>query len=91
LIAKFDHSIFDNHSFGRFLLSAHASVFVLESAEARARKERIEMMERLLDIEVTERGTVLEKIEVICCMTGFSRRFLIHHIGEGFYQSVELF
>ena len=49
------------------------------------------MMERLLDIEVTESGTVLEEIELICCMTGFSRRFLIHHIGEGFYQSVELF
>jgi hypothetical protein len=49
------------------------------------------MMERLLDIEITESGTVFEEIELICTMTGSRRRFLIHHIGEGFFQSVELF
>ncbi len=49
------------------------------------------MLERLLDIEVTEYGTVIEEVEVFCCMTGFSRRFVVHHIGEGFYQSVEVF
>ena len=49
-----------------------------------------EMMERLLDIEVTEDGTVTEEIEVICTMTGFRRRFLIHHMGEGLYRSAEL-
>ena len=47
-------------------------------------------MEKLLDIEVTRYGTIIEEIELICCMTGFRRRFLIHHIGEGFYRSVEL-
>ena len=48
------------------------------------------MLERLLDIEVTRDGTVIEEIELICCMTGFRQRFLIHHIGEGFFRSVEL-
>ena len=47
-------------------------------------------MERLLDIEVTQYGTVIEEIEFICCTTGFRSRFLVHHIGEGFYRSVEL-
>ena len=49
------------------------------------------MLERLLDIEVTEHGTIIEEIELICCMTGFRRRLLVHHIGEGFFRSVELF
>ena len=48
------------------------------------------MMERLLDIEVTEYGTVTEEIELICCMTGFRYRILVHHIGEGLYRSAEL-
>jgi hypothetical protein len=48
------------------------------------------MLERLLDIEVTEYGTVLEEIELICTMTGFRRRFLVHHLGEGFFRSLEL-
>jgi hypothetical protein len=49
------------------------------------------MLERLLDIEVsTEYGTVTEEIELICTMTGFRRRFLVHHIGEGFFRSIEL-
>jgi hypothetical protein len=54
------------------------------------RKERIEMMERLLEVEVTEHGTIIEEIELICTMTGFRCRFLLHHIGEGFFRSVEL-
>ena len=49
------------------------------------------MMERLLDIEVSQYGAVTEEIELICTMTGFRRRFLFHHIGEGFFRSVELF
>ncbi len=49
------------------------------------------MMERLLDIEVTEYGTVIEEIELTCTMTGFRRRFLVYHLGEGFFRSVELF
>jgi hypothetical protein len=48
------------------------------------------MLERLVDIEVTQNGTVTEEIELICTMTGFRRRFLVHHIGEGFFRSVEL-
>ncbi len=48
------------------------------------------MLERLLDIEVTEDGTVIEELELICTMTGFRRRLLVHHIGEGFFRSVEL-
>jgi hypothetical protein len=51
---------------------------------------RKSMLERLLDIEVTEYGTVLEEIELICTMTGFRRRFLVHHLGEGFFRSLEL-
>ncbi len=45
----------------------------------------------MLEVEVTEEGTIFEEIELVCTMTGFRLRFLIHHIGEQFYQSVELF
>jgi len=48
------------------------------------------MLERLLDIEVTEYATLLEEIEVICTMTGLRRRFLVHHLGEGFFRSLKL-
>ncbi len=48
------------------------------------------MLQRLLDIEVIEDGTVIEELELICTMTGFRRRLLVHHIGEGFFRSVEL-
>ena len=48
------------------------------------------MIERLVDMEVNQDGTVTEEIELICTMTGFRRRFLVHHIGEGFFRSVEL-
>ena len=48
------------------------------------------MLENLLEVEVTEYGTIIEEIELICCMTGFRRRFLVHHIGEGLFRSVEL-
>ena len=48
------------------------------------------MLERLIDIEITEHGTVTEEMELICTMTGFRRRFLVHYIGEGFFRSVEL-
>ena len=48
------------------------------------------MMERLLDVEVTQYGTIIEEIEMICCMTGYRRRFLVHYIGEGFFFSVEM-
>jgi hypothetical protein len=48
------------------------------------------MLERLLDIEVSEYGTVAEELELICTMTGFRRRLLVHYIGEGFFRSVDL-
>ena len=48
------------------------------------------MLERLLDIEVSEHGNVTEEIELICTMTGFRSRFLVHYIGKGFFRSVEL-
>jgi hypothetical protein len=54
------------------------------------RKEAKRMLERLLDIEVCEYGSVIEEVELICTMTGFRRRFLVHHLGEGFFRSVEL-
>jgi hypothetical protein len=55
-----------------------------------ALKEAKRMLEKLLDIEVGEHGTVTEEIELICTMTGFRRRLLVHHIGEGFFRSVDL-
>ena len=48
------------------------------------------MLERLLDAEAGEHGTLTEEIELICTMTGFRRRFLIHHLREGFFRSIEL-
>ena len=57
-------------------------------------RKKIEMteniMERLLDFEITEHGAVTEEIELICCVTGFRRRFLVHYLGEGLYRSAEL-
>ena len=55
-------------------------------------EEQIEMtpMERLLEVEVGAYGTILEEIELTCTMTGFRSRFLVHHMGEGFFRSVEL-
>jgi hypothetical protein len=47
-------------------------------------------MERLIDIEVTGHGTILEELEIVCCMTGIRTRLLVEHLGEGFYCSVEL-
>lgn len=48
------------------------------------------MMERLLDVEVTRYGTILEEIELVCTMTGFRRRFLVEHTVDGLCRSVEL-
>jgi hypothetical protein len=48
------------------------------------------MLERLLDIEISEHGGVTEELELVCTMTGFRIRFLVHHLGEGFFRSVEL-
>lgn len=48
------------------------------------------MLERLVDVEITEYGTLIEELEIVCCMTGFRMRLLVEHLGEGFYRSVEL-
>ncbi len=48
------------------------------------------MLERLINIEVSEYGTVTEEIELVSPMTGFRRRFLVHYLREGFFRSVEL-
>lgn len=48
------------------------------------------MLERLLEIEVSDYGSVTEEIELICTMTGFRRRFVVHYIGERLFRSVEL-
>lgn len=54
------------------------------------RYEEIEMVERVVDIEVTRYGTILEEIELICTMTGFRMRFLVEHTCDGSQRSVEL-
>jgi hypothetical protein len=46
--------------------------------------------ERLLDVEVTEGGALVEEIELICCRSDFRRRSLFHHLGEGFFRFAEL-
>jgi hypothetical protein len=48
------------------------------------------MLERVLDVEASEHGTLSEEVELICTMTGYRLRFLVHHIGGGFFCSVEL-
>jgi hypothetical protein len=48
------------------------------------------MLERLLDIEVTRYGTIIEELEIACTMTGFRLRLLVEHLGEGYYRSVNL-
>ena len=48
------------------------------------------MLERLIDIEVSEYGAVTEEIELVCTMTGFRSRFLVHYLGEGLFRSMEL-
>jgi hypothetical protein len=49
------------------------------------------MMERLLDVEVTRYGTIIEEIELICTMTGFRRRFLVEHTVGGLSRFMEVF
>jgi hypothetical protein len=48
------------------------------------------VIQRLLDLEVSEYETITEEIELIRTMTGFRRRFLVSHIGEGFFRSAYL-
>jgi hypothetical protein len=48
------------------------------------------MLEKVIDIKVTRYGTVLEELEIVCCMTGFRQRLLVEHLVDGSYRSVEL-
>ena len=48
------------------------------------------MLERLIDIEVSEYGAVTEEIELVCTLTGFRCRFLVYYIGEGIFRSMKL-
>jgi hypothetical protein len=47
-------------------------------------------MERLVDVEVTRYGTIIEELELICTMTGFRRRVLVEYTLEGFWRSLEV-
>ena len=48
------------------------------------------MMERLVDIEITEYGTIVEEVMLICTMTGFRRRVVVEHTVEGLSRSLEV-
>ena len=52
--------------------------------------EKKRTMERLVDVEVTPYGTIIEEKEVICTMTGFRRRVLVEHTLEGASRSLEV-
>jgi hypothetical protein len=47
-------------------------------------------MERLIEVEMTPCGTIIEEIEVVCTMTGFRRRVLVEHTLEGASRSLEV-
>lgn len=48
------------------------------------------MLERVVDIRVTRYGTILEELEIVCCMTGFRLRLLVEYLVDGSSRSVEL-
>ncbi len=45
-------------------------------------------MERLIDIEVGNDGTITSVIELICTMTGFRQEYIRIDFGDGYFQSV---
>ena len=45
------------------------------------------MIEILRELVVTEDGTTIEEYDLICTMTGFRTRYIIHHLGDGYFQS----
>lgn len=47
-------------------------------------------MQKVLDIRFTRYGTILEELEIICCMTGFRRRVLVEYLADGSCRCVEL-
>ena len=48
------------------------------------------MMERLLDIKITQNGMIIEEIEIVCTMTGFRLHMLVEHLTDGSYCAFEL-
>ena len=52
--------------------------------------EEMGIVERVLDIRFTRYGTILEELEIICCMTGFRRWVLVEYTADGSRRSVEL-
>jgi hypothetical protein len=50
----------------------------------------MQTMERLIDVEVTEHGTIFEELEIVCHMTGFRLRLLVEHLANGSYRTLEL-
>ena len=43
-----------------------------------------------MDIEITEYGTIVEEVMLICTMTGFRRRVVVEHTVEGLSRSLEV-
>ncbi len=41
------------------------------------------MLERVVDIRFARYGTILEELEVVCCMTGFRLRVLVEYTADG--------
>jgi hypothetical protein len=50
----------------------------------------METMERLLDVEVTASGTILEQLEIVYPMSGFRLRQLVEHLADGSYRILKL-
>ena len=48
------------------------------------------MLERVVDIRFTRYGTILEELEILCCMTGFRRRVLVEYMADGSYRWEDL-
>jgi hypothetical protein len=48
-------------------------------------------MENLVSVEVTEYGTIIEEVEVICTMTGFRLRFRVEYLERGSYRCEEVY
>lgn len=47
-------------------------------------------IELLHELIVDEDGTLIEEIIVVCTMTGYREKFIIHHLGDGYFQSVSV-
>jgi hypothetical protein len=50
----------------------------------------METMERLVDLEITKYGTILEQLEIVYPMTGFRLRLLVEHLADGSYRTLNL-